>query len=341
MNKFRKLILPIVLVIMAIGTEIVGIVICGNMLPSHKNEIFSEEKKKITQLVFVDGEDNTRFYPWLSYHEEELVSVQTYIENHLYDQSIEMFRSQLDIDKFLIDDEYVKKEIIYTFNQMILYTIEKLDNKNYPADEIDFSKYAKFDNNASIVCIKDLEYKNQDNETKLLDLVIKLNSNDIMYLRIRNKSFPKPTTQEINQKSKELSDCVGQTFEYITELFSLQQKTQEIEEMYYSESDNKEKDNKNNDNVILQYLQSINLTDNYYENGRYIFSSSSDDKTAVHIRVVIPSILASSKYTVFSNSDELMIVFSGTDNTSKYSDTILYYSISEDRITGFSIRSTF
>lgn len=323
MNKFRKLILPIVFVIMAIGTEIVGIVICGNMLPSHKNEVFSEEKKNITQLIFVNDEDNSRFYPWLSYHEEELVSVQTYIENHLYDQSIETFRPQLDIDNSLIDDEYSKKEIISTFNQMILYTIEKLDNKNYPADEIDFSKYAKFDNNASIVCIKDLEYKNQNNETKLLDLVIKLNSNDILYLRIRNKNPPKPTSQEINQKSKELSDCVEQTFEY------------------NSESDNKEKNNKNSDNVILQYLQSVNLTDSYYENGRYIFSSPSYDKTAFSIRVVIPSILASSQYTVFSNNDELMIVFSGTNNTSKYSDTILYYSISEDRITGFSIRSTF
>lgn len=323
MNKFRKLILPIVFVIMAIGTEIVGIVICGNMLPSHKNEVFSEEKKNITQLIFVNDEDNSRFYPWLSYHEEELVSVQTYIENHLYDQSIETFRPQLDIDNSLIDDEYSKKEIISTFNQMILYTIEKLDNKNYPADEIDFSKYAKFDNNASIVCIKDLEYKNQNNETKLLDLVIKLNSNDILYLRIRNKNPPKPTSQEINQKSKELSDCVEQTFEY------------------NSESDNKEKNNKNSNNVILQYLQSVNLTDSYYENGRYIFSSPSYDKTAFSIRVVIPSILASSQYTVFSNNDELMIVFSGTNNTSKYSDTILYYSISEDRITGFSIRSTF
>ena len=79
----------------------------------------------------------------------------------------------------------------------------------------------------------------------------------------------------------------------------------------------------------------------YVDNGNYVFSTIADDKFAFPIRVVISSMISNSQYTVFSNGDGLILVLSGNDNTSKYSDTILYYSISDKKLTGFSMKSTF
>lgn len=226
---------------------------------------------------------------------------------------------------------------------MILFVIEKLDSNNFPANESDFYQSVKFDNNASIMYLKDFKYINENNETKLFDLVMRLSSGDILYFRIRNENPAKPTSQEISQKSKELSEDVGETFSYLAKLLSGEQdvnkeeEVQEAQQMNYSEEDS-ETDYK--DNIICDYLMSIKMQEGYIENVNYVFSAT-DDKFDFSIRVVISPVIFSSQYTIFSNGDELMVVLSGTDNNSKYSDTILYYSISENKITGFSLKRTF
>lgn len=347
MSGFRKFILPVALVVLAISIEIVGIIFCGKMLPDYKNEVFAEEKKNITQLIFVNDEDNSRFYPWLSYHEDEFTPAQSYIENHLYDPNIEFMISSYDETYSFkeMDDRERKEVIIYNFNQMILYAIETFDAENYPEEEIDFLMYAKFDNNASILCIKDCEYKNRAGETKLLDLVMKVDTKDMQYFRIRDKSPAKPTSQQISQKSKELSENVDETLEYFAKW--PEELIKEESEDYYTdneiqqtfvETDNSQK--YNNHNIINEYLISIPVSLGYWQDDNYHIIMN-EGKLGFQISVVVPSVLLNSQYTVFSNGDELMVVFSGSDDASKYSDTILYYSISEDRIIGFSIGNTF
>lgn len=340
MSNHKKMFLPILLLILAVGIEIVGIILCGKMLPDYKNEVFSDEKNNITSLIFIGDEDNSRFYPWLSYHEDEMIPVRTYIENHLYDRSVEIF-TYTDNDSDNKSDAALKETVIYNLNQMIFCAIENLDSENYPKEDIDFSKYAEFDNNASILRIKNLEYKNRDNKTKLLDLVM-LYSNDILYFRIRDKNPPKPTSQEINAKSKKLSENVIETFDLLTTLVPELPKNSEKEisrEQSVQNADNYSKSY--SENILINYITNIKTADFYIDDGRYIFSSATDDKFNIPVRITVPSIITSSQYTVFSNNDELMIVFSGADNRSKYSNTILYYSISENRITGFSMRTIF
>lgn len=309
MSKFKKFILPTLLLTLAMGAEITGIIFCGKMLPDYKNEIFTEEKKNITQLIFVDDGDNSRFYPWLSYREDELISAPSYITSHIYDQSLDTFANSLGDDRYNYDDEALKKIMLDNINEMIFYVIQTLDINNIPKENTDFSQNVEFDNNASIMHIKDFKYTNQNNKVKLLDLVVKLGDNSILYFRVRSEDPPKPDSQEINQKSKEISENVGSAIDYLTKLMESQ----------YSD-----------------YMPEM-----YVDNGNYVFSTIADDKFAFPIRVVISSMISNSQYTVFSNGDELILVLSGNDNTSKYSDTILYYSISDKKLTGFSMKSTF
>lgn len=350
MKRFKKVFLPILLLALAIGSEIVGIIVCGKMLPDYKNEVFIEENQDINQLIFVDNKDNLRFYPWLSYHADEMVSASSYVENHLYDQSLDVFlnNSSEKVEKYDLDDYLLKETIISEINELIFFIIENLDRSNYPQENTDFYKDIKFDNNASVIYLKDVKYINQNNETKLLDLVVKLSSYDILYFRIRNENPEKPTSQEISRKNKELLENVEEIFKYLIEWST--QGYKEIEERVYdgeefdvSESNAlEEKDTKNySDNVISNYMTSLNIEDFYLEEDKIVFYTIPNDKFIQPVHIVVSTQILNSQYTIFSNSDELIIVLSGMDDNSKYSDTILYYSISENKITGFSTKSTF
>ena len=138
MSKFKKFILPTLLLTLAMGAEITGIIFCGKMLPDYKNEIFTEEKKNITQLIFVDDGDNSRFYPWLSYREDELISAPSYITSHIYDQSLDTFANGLGDDRYNYDDEALKKIMFENINKMIFYVIQTLDINNIPKENTDF-----------------------------------------------------------------------------------------------------------------------------------------------------------------------------------------------------------
>lgn len=344
MSKFKKFILPTLLLTLAMGAEITGIIFCGKMLPDYKNEIFTEEKKNITQLIFVDDGDNSRFYPWLSYREDELISAPSYITSHIYDQSLDMFANSLGDDRYNYDDEALKKIMLENINEMIFYVIQTLDINNIPKENTDFSQNVEFDNNASIMHIKDFKYTNQNNKTKILDLVVKLGDNSILYFRVRSENPPKPDSQEINQKSKEISEDVCSAIDYLTKSMESQYSELALTDMYFSEQNEYEEDVAEQpleSNKIYDYISSIYMPEMYVDNGNYVFSTIADDKFAFPIRVVISSMISNSQYTVFSNGDELILVLSGNDNTSKYSDTILYYSISDKKFTGFSMKSTF
>lgn len=343
MSKFKKFILPTLLLTLAMGAEITGIIFCGKMLPDYKNEIFTEEKKNITQFIFVDDGDNSRFYPWLSYREDELISAPSYITSHIYDQSLDTFANGLGDDRYNYDDEALKKIMFENINKMIFYVIQTLDINNIPKENTDFSQNVEFDNNASIMHIKDFKYTNQNNKVKLLDLVVKLGDNSILYFRVRSENPPKPDSQEINQKSKEFSEDVGSAIDYLTKFMKFHSEISPTD-MYFSERGEDEEEiteQPSESNIIYSYISSIYMPEIYIDNGNYVFSTIANDKFAFPIRIVISSIISSSQYTVFSNGDELILVLSGNDNTSKYSDTILYYSISDKKITGFSMRSTF
>ena len=90
------------------------------------------KRKNITQLIFVDDGDNSRFYPWLSYREDELISAPSYITSHIYDQSLDMFANSLGDDRYNYDDEALKKIMLENINEMIFYVIQTLDINNIP-----------------------------------------------------------------------------------------------------------------------------------------------------------------------------------------------------------------
>ena len=234
--------------------------------------------------------------------------------------------------------------MLENINEMIFYVIQTLDINNIPKENTDFSQNVEFDNNASIMHIKDFKYTNQNNKTKILDLVVKLGDNSILYFRVRSENPPKPDSQEINQKSKEISEDVCSAIDYLTKPMESQYSELALTDMYFSEQNEYEEDVAEQpleSNKIYDYISSIYMPEMYVDNGNYVFSTIADDKFAFPIRVVISSMISNSQYTVFSNGDELILVLSGNDNTSKYSDTILYYSISDKKFTGFSMKSTF
>ncbi len=74
-----------------------------------------------------------------------------------------MFANSLGDDRYNYDDEALKKIMLENINEMIFYVIQTLDINNIPKENTDFSQNVEFDNNASIMHIKDFKYTNQNN----------------------------------------------------------------------------------------------------------------------------------------------------------------------------------
>lgn len=361
--KLRKYLLPFLMIILAGSVELVGVLLCGKMIPDYKNELFTEEKRNITQLMFIDEEENSRFYPWLSYDESDCVTVDEYLKR-LYtsdyvmktvtgvSENDEMKGVYKDIDIEALKQELCSSEI-EDFNNMVIFIIYVFDGENAVDQETDFSKEIMIDENKNMIYLKDFECSDSNGEKKLLDLVMTLGNKDVLYYRFRSKDTKKATATEINQKSKELTEDVQYVMENFSKYFSEDEITTEVNGYYDEEQkeiEDKIEENSVSEadkNIITDYFSGfysgypIESFDVYYQDEMICCSFGSDGWNPYPIIVSFPQYLDELQYSIFSYDDELMIVFSDNNTSFEISNIILYYSMSDERITGFSMSGGF
>lgn len=366
--KLRKYLLPFLLIILAGSVELVGVVLCGKMIPGYKNEVFAEEMNRTTQLMFVDEEDNSRFYPWLSYCENDFVTAEKYFKEKYTYEYVEKTLGISENDKLKDSSlssymETLRQELysseIEDFNSMIMFIIYVFDGENAVNEKTDFSKEVMINENKEIICLKNFECSSSDGKKKLLDLVMTLGNKEILYYRFRSENAKDASATEINQKSKELTEDVQFVIANFSKFFpeneiSYSELTEmnddnitnyDVEkqkdwEIYGDISDTTDVANKN---IILEYFSGkypIETFNYYYQDGMIYYSFGSDGCNPYPITIKLPSHLDKLQYSVFSYGDELMIVFSESNTSSEISDIILYYSISDEKITGFSVEGS-
>lgn len=372
--KFNKKIIVSAVLVIAIGAaEVFGIMLCRNMIPDFKNEIFEESKSDTTQLMFINDEDSLRFYPWLSYDETSCISFRKYFENEmaLYNAEIgeeeyakgikdiaEKSGEEFDENKF--GETEMKKAYEYKyqgykdrFNMTVRRIIETFDGDKIAPDDMDFSGSVLIDEEKSIAYIQGFEYTDMQRQKHILDLVFGADNAQLRFYRLRESTDKTFSSTEITAKSSDIMNDLNDSLPILEKYFISGVYTEYPYDYWESdeyEDDAVEKKEENiteigSGNIITEFLGRIENSKteigfDSYDDVSYMVTfygiddteSYGDEYSDTWFFMDLPQY--STEYNIFSNGDELMIVLGSGP---RESSTILYYSLSSDRITGISI----
>lgn len=391
----KKIIISFILTF-AIGVaEILGIEVCGNMIPDYKNQIFEESRSDNTRLMFISDEDSSRFYPWLKYNKDDVLDYEGYVQK-CCDEKIEEYKLEAKESAMDVETKEINMDVLY--ENVIQYLIgesEKngiqFDEKNVSSEELekayknvnleyreelnqeiaiinsffdyerraventDFVSNAVIDRNTKLLYIEDFEYIGIDKKRHKMDLVLSMADYKLEFYRLREETNKTFESSWITEKSTKIINDLDYAITAI-EKYYMSSYIEEIPaEGYYDEYivEEKKTDNadipeflkENSDNVLLSYLYGISKNKPVYDScisddNDYVVinlygnnvGKNETDNYMMEFYVKIP--YNSNEYNVFSSGDELIIVFSAG---SRESSTILYYSLSAERITGISI----
>ena len=374
--KIKKMLLPLLLVILAGCVEIAAILLCRNMIPDFKNEVFTDQKNISTLPMFVTDEDDSRFYPMLEYYNsDKCISYKEFasqeIKSLMADKSFfqYFYENPEEIGVQVQNIEDADADEIYGFYQLchnnaIRFIVTSFDGEEVLPDDTDFTRNAVINSETSDLYIKDFELKGKDGKTRLLDLAFGLYSRSVLYYRLRSKNTDSADTNEINQLSRRLirdaEDIMPHIYDYLP--YSTGESTDDtniydgiIAEDEFDENQKYAYTNSGEpDNILLNFFRRIREKDilylsdtlypsDYYKDENVDFLAlnvlSEDEKYGMNIRIPVYPDKDEYNYNVFSNGDELILLVS-SGRSSAYSGYIFYYSMTDQKITGFSIISS-
>ncbi len=384
--KLNRMMLFSFALIASLGAaEIFGIIMCGNMIPDYKDQIFEESKSDSTRLMFINDEDSSRFYPWLEYDSEKCVSYDVYIKNYyggLPEASVEDEKNTEEIPEeiiYILCHEADKNGTVFDVNSIsdtdlkrayeYLYSTRKnelnsiiscvnytFDNNISAPDDTDFISSALINGDDGTLYLNGFEYIGIDKNKHIMDLVMDVTDYRLKFYRLREETDKEFSSSEITKKSAEIINDLDYALTYIEKFYMLSC-TEKIDEQYDADvnAENNDEavqiylDDADNDNLLLNFLSHIEKSGTHFD----IMLSNADKEKYINISFSIDffdnkyqedvymaaSFYAdipyySGEYSIFSIGDEIMIVLSAD---SRESSTILYYSLSAERITGISI----
>ncbi len=389
--RFNKKIIISFVLIAAIGAaEIFGILICGNMIPDYKNQIFEESGSDSTRLMFINDEDSSRFYPWLEYDKESCISYEKYITDccdnllkasdyndnyqaEVVEDIIAYLRAEAEKNGGDFDaNNKSQKDLksVYSsicseqknkLNHMIGFINRTFDYVRCAPEKTDFADSALIDKSIGILYIEGFKYIGTDNAGHIMDLVMGLTDYSVKFYRLREETGKVFSSSDITRKSEKIIDDLDYAIPYIEKYYTSSYVKNYEED--YNDSDgvrlNDDAEYEENseepfladedDNALFDYLINISMsgvgcdlsmpdTDGYININFYEYENITDKAEENYCTFVfyleIPHY--ADEYNVFSSGDELIIVLS---SDSRKNSTILYYSLSADRITGIGTGS--
>lgn len=239
-------------------------------------------------------------------------------------------------------------------NQEIKIINSIFDNERRAVENTDFVSNSVIDRNTKLLYIEDFEYTGIDKKRHRMDLVLSMADYKLEFYRLREETNKTFESSWITEKSTKIINDLDYAITAIEKYYMSSYTEMPMQADYDGYIvDEKEKYNadipeffkENTDNVLLGYLYGILKNKPMYDscisdNNDYILINLYGDNVGeyetyhymMEFYVKIP--YNSNEYNVFSSGDELIIVFSAG---SRESSTILYYSLSAERITGISI----
>lgn len=369
-KKLRTIVLPIVLIAALVAVEIGCQYLCKALIPDETNNVYTHSKSTNTQLMVINDEDNTRFYPRMAAIKSETLTVNEYLKSTGEAES--PVRSEM-WDKNISEMMNIYRTELENRLEMAVFVFSGMECK-------DLLSAARIEKDTDLLFIKNHPVNISDNNTKELSLIIRLSDARVLYYRLSDPDRNEATPAEVKQMSKKLIADINSFLPRWNELYFpyYAQETEIYDNDAYADEQNDAMDTEYDDNNDAAHPQRTMLTEqakmllsDYPDNKiaawlyellmhlsdeKHLFSVNSFDEqtnetpyinivTAIFqndsgISVVFPLRLpgyetksSEQEYHIYSSGDEIMIVF---ETGAKY-QAILYYDVGEDCFTGFSV----
>ena len=359
MKIINKIILPIVLIAALVAFEAGCQYLCRALMPDETDKIYTYTKSANTQLMVINDEDDSRFYPRMAAINSETMTVSDYLDD-LYAQQFGKTESPAhsemrdeSIDKLISDSKAALEGKL----EMTVFVFSGIECQ-------DLLSAARIEKDTGLICIQDHTISVSDDKTKELSLIIRLDDLRVLYYRLSDLDSKEATPAEVNQASKKLISDINAFLPHWNDLyfpnnaqdadiddydvFIEDQRRILLEQAKILSSDYP-------DNQIADWFEKLfmNLSDKKQEISVSCFEEKTEEMSYLSIITAIFSTYQNDseitaafpfhlsgndgksyeqEYHIYSNGDEIMIVF---ETGAKY-QTILYYDVGEGCFTGFS-----
>lgn len=310
-RAIKNIILPIMLCAVVIFLALSGVELIKVFIPDGKNEVFTDKMSDKKQLMYINSEADDRFYHWLDVDNENTISYTDYLKTYV------------EVD----DSEFTYFEADFNMH------ISSIINQNFIADETpsfingdtDFSSNTKYNTKNCLFFLKNFECKKDDGTDVLIDIVINEKDGGILYFRCRQKNTKTFTKTEINNAYQNLEEQLKLAYEFY---LSHNAEIREAEESIVTDAfDNESEDVTVKNNIFVKYLET---------NYNALISSSEAYNSDENPFLLYNLFQKEYDYTMLSYGDEIIIIFYEQGGRPISQSTMLYYSMTENKIIGFS-----
>lgn len=358
-KRLNKIILPIVLITALVAFEIGCQYICRALMPDETDKVYTYSKSTNTQIMVINDEDDSRFYPRMAAIKSETMTVSDYL-NDLYAQQFGKTESPThsemwdeSIDKLISDSKAALENKL----EMTVFVFSGIECH-------DLLSAAKTEKDTGLIYIKDHTISVSGDKTKELSLIIRLDDLRVLYYRLSDSDSKEASSTEVNRTSKKLISDINSFLPHWNDLyFPNNTQDADIDDYDAFKEDQrrilleqaKTLSSDYPDNKITDWFSKLymNLSDKKQQLSVSCFEEKTEEMlylsivTAIfsmyqndsEITVAFPFHLSGNngktseqEYHIYSSGDEIMIVF---ETGAKY-QTILYYDVGEGCFTGFS-----
>ena len=176
MKIINKIILPIVLITALVAFEIGCQYICRALMPDETDKVYTYTKSTNTQLMVINDEDDSRFYPRMAAINSETMTVSDYLDD-LYAQQFGKTESPAhsemwdeSIDKLISDSKTALENKL----EMTVFVFSGIECHN-------LLSAAKIEKDTGLIYIQDHAVNLSDGKTKELSLIIRLDDLRVLY----------------------------------------------------------------------------------------------------------------------------------------------------------------
>ena len=352
----NKIILPIVLIAAVAAFEAGCQYLCRALMPDETDEFYTYSKSTNTQLMVINDEDDSRFYPRMAAINSETMTVSDYLDD-LYAQQFGKTESPAhsemwdeSIDKLISDSKAALEGKL----EMTVFVFSGIECQ-------DLLSAARIEKDTGLIYIQDHPINLSDGKTKELSLIIRLDDLRVLYYRLSDTDSNEATPTEVNQASKKLISDINAFLPVWNTLYF----PNNAQDAVIDDYDAFKEDQRNilleqakilssdyPDNKIADWFEKLfmNLYDEKQQFSLSCFEEKNEEMSYINIVTVIfqndgeitvsfPFHLSGNdrkpyeqEYHIYSSGDEITIVF---ETGAKY-QSILYYDVGEECFTGFS-----
>lgn len=195
----NKVILPVILITALVAFEIGCQYLCKALIPDETDKVYTHSKGTDTQLMVINDEDDSRFYPRMAAIKNKTMTVNEYL-NDFY---IQQFGKQ----EGEICSEMWDKSIDNMINESMTELENKLEMTVVVFSGIECQNLisaARIEQDTSLLYIQNHTMKVSEGKTKELSLIIRLTDLRVLYYQLSDPDSKEASPAEVNQTSKKL-----------------------------------------------------------------------------------------------------------------------------------------